>query len=716
MTSLKAFLPPEGSAVWRKDRANVRRSSSHENSPVVKHVVIREVWQKKIPTRHAVYKIDVMTKSNHWFVLRRFRQFNQLHKKLVSAYGVPKDMLPSKKLTSSMSIPYLESRRQALEHYLQRLVNSSTYVSNCPEIFDFLDVRLHDVFSVTKALAKELFVKGDAILASGNEFVLSPTQVYCITRQLQLPETGQTFEDVEETLPTDLGHLYSFIYHLQKLCVSSSQTGHASCQDISSHLEFDISLFKYLKSLRLEGVQVNLVTGLPVVQQQLNTVAVKYCLKTMKQFLVDCIQERRRAPKAKGSVETWRSQAAARLTQNRVVVQPWLNLTTLDLSNNKIAHIDSSLKLLPVLQQLNLGYNEFVLLDLQQISCPMLTHLRLEHNEIHFVSGTSRDLRHLKSLILNHNKMQTLNGLESLPGLIELDLSSNEIQNHQELEKLMVMAQLKYLLLTGNSICKDKAYRQTVLSCFKGREIVLDNQPITVKEREKLKVLPTRIRAGTSPVRNASTFQEPQLISRARSHSFDEFSSSLSASDDGSQDSGIDGNSVLRGDITTVSEDLEDERNTLEQLDFSWSYFENEITAGNSAQHSNYFAEDRATVACAPEEQGMVEPNSCNSQRDSLCDSLEVALVVCESGDEAEGNHGSAGNNMQLLYEAESDTSGISHENINANYETHFQSPEADHDETSNSLSFSCQPNDSSKNLVTELPRFQGDQKKVTLK
>lgn len=399
MTSLKASLPPEGSAVWRKDRANFRRSSSNEseNAPIVKHVVIREVWQKNFPTRHALYKIDVMTKSNHWFVLRRFREFSELHKKLVSAYGVPKDMLPPKKLTANMSLAYLEKRRQALEHYLQRLVNSNTYVSTCPEIFDFLDVRSHDVLSVTKSLAKELFTKGDAILASDEEFVLSPTQLYCITRQLQLPEPGQTIEDLEEQLPADLGHLYSFIYRLEKLCVSSLLTKPASCQELASHLEFDISLFKALKSFRLDGLQVSLISGLPAVQQQLNSVAVRFCLKTMKEFLVDCVQERRSAPKVKsGSVASWRSQANSRLAQNRVVVQPWMSLTDLDLSNNKIAYIDSSLKLLPVLQQLNLSYNEFVMLDLQQISCPTLTHLNFAHNEIHFVSGTSRDLRHIK--------------------------------------------------------------------------------------------------------------------------------------------------------------------------------------------------------------------------------------------------------------------------------------------------------------------------------
>ena len=643
MTSLKASLPPEGSAVWRKDRASFRRTSSNEseNAPVVKHVVIREVWQKNFPTRHALYKIDVMTKSNHWFVLRRFKEFNELHKKLVGAYGVPKDMLPPKKLTANMSLQYLEKRRQALEHYLQRLVNSSTYVSTCPEIFDFLDVRSHDVLSVTKSLAKELFTSGDAILASDEEFVLSPTQLYCITRQLQLPEPGQT---VEEQLPADLGHLYSFIYHLEKLCVSSLLAKPASCQELANHLEFDISLFKALKSFRLEGLQVSLVSGLPAVKLQLNSVAVRYCLKTMKEFLLDCAQEKRSAPKAKGSVASWRSQAASRLAQNRVIVQPWVNLTNLDLSNNKIAYVDSSLKLLPVLQQLNLSYNEFVLLDLQQICCPTLTHLNLAHNEIHFVSGTSRDLRHLKSLVLNHNKMQTLNGLESLPGLIELNLSNNDISNLQEVEKLMVMSQLKYLLLAGNQCCKSKYHRQMVLAYFKGREVVLDNQPMTAREREKLRTLPTRIRASTSPVQcSRPNDQEVDFMPGVRPHSFDEFNlspGSVSTSDNDSQDSGIDRNSSLRSEAATVDEDLDDSRQRLEGLDFSWTYFESESTTDNAAQQSAC-SQDRAAISCAIEEQGVVESDHCDSGGQTLTESLEIAHdVISGNGDERVGNLG----------------------------------------------------------------------------
>lgn len=408
MTSLQGSLPRSGSALWRKDRG--RLSSENDCfSPVIKHVVIREVWQKTHPSPHALYKVDVMTKSNHWSVLRRYREFRELHKMLINQYGIPKDMLPPKKYTSKMLLSHLEKRKEALEHYLQRLVNSSTYVSSSPEIMEFLEVRSHDVMSVTKSLAKELFGVGESVLAKGEEFTLTPTQLYCITRQLQLPEPSET---TNEPGSVDLGHLYGFVYQLQKLCVSNLINKVGPGQKLAGHLEFDVSLFKALKQLRIEGCPIPLLKSLSAVQCRLSHLTANYCIKTMKELLVDCVVERRAVPQAKQHVESWRGHATARLMQDRTVVQPWLQLTHLTLRHNKLAMFDTSLKLMPVLIHLDLSHNEFVHFDLQQLSCPSLTHLNLSHNDIHFVTGTPRTMSHLKSLDLSHNNLEMLTALD----------------------------------------------------------------------------------------------------------------------------------------------------------------------------------------------------------------------------------------------------------------------------------------------------------------
>ena len=60
---------------------------------------------------------------------------------LVKKFGIPKDFLPPKKLTNNMAIGTLETRREALEHYLQKLINRLVIIvkhsQGCCSIFSF---------------------------------------------------------------------------------------------------------------------------------------------------------------------------------------------------------------------------------------------------------------------------------------------------------------------------------------------------------------------------------------------------------------------------------------------------------------------------------------------------------------------------------------------------------------------------------------------------
>lgn len=573
MTSLKGFLPPAGSALWRKDRGRLTSDSDSASSPAIKHVVIREVWQRSYPSPHALYKIDVMTKSNHWFVFRRYREFNELHKKLVSLYGIPKDMLPPKKLISNMALCVIEKRKAALEHYLQRLVNSSTYVSSSPEIVEFLEVQRHDVMSVTKALAKDLCRNGQEMLAKGESFTLAPTQLYCITRQLQLPEPTNAVDDVDAV---DLGNLYDFIYQLKSLCVSSIVSKASVSQELSSHLEFDISLFKSLSCLIIDGCPLTLINNLSKVQAQITNLTARYCLTTLKELLVDCAAEKRLAPKIKGPVESWRGLTTARLMQNRVVVQPWCQLTNLNVTHNKLAVFDTSLKLLPVLQTLDMSHNEFVHLDLQQLRCPSLKYLNLSHNNIHFITGMPRELAHLKSLILSHNNLETVSGLDCLSGLIELNLGHNQIRVVHEISKLCLISHLKYLSVFGNPFARVKPYRIVVLSYFKGKELILDKRPLTQKERIKLRSYPIKLRASTSPDYLLGDSNMSEDVLPGRSHSFNLFGPP--ESDD---DSGIEGAPSIRSNSMFIDPDEVEIAD--KDLLFNWSYYreEDELLSSN---------------------------------------------------------------------------------------------------------------------------------------
>lgn len=565
MTSLRGSLPPAGSTLWQKERRTSSLDSNQTGTSLITHIVIREVWKKTIPSPHAVYKIDVMTKSNHWYVLKRYREFSKLHSLLVSAYGIPKDMLPPKKITSNLSLKHLEKRRDALEHYLQRLVNSSTYVSSSPEVLAFLEVSKHDVTSVTRLLAKELLHAGDAILAEGGSYVFTLTQLYCITRQLQLPEQVNTTEDHS----VDLGHLYGFIYQLEELCVVPSSS--KSSQELVTHLEFDVSLFKALRSLKIDGCPVYLIKGLDSLQGQLKYLAVRHSLKTMGELLVDRVIGRRKASTSStGSVAAWRNQATAKLTKNRVIIQPWVQLTNLTLAHNKLSTFDESLKLLPALQSLDLKYNQFVTVDLQEMHCPSLTHLDMSYNHICSLSGHSRNLPNLKSLILSHNKLESLSCLESLCGLIELDLTNNQVGSLKELRNLSGMSQLRYLSVDGNPLTKVKSYRVQIFSFFYGRKIFLDNKPQISSDEAPKSMWPTRSRSFSTPGSFAGD-DSGDIVRLVRANSdvasaivHDDINSDDDNDDD--DDSGIEGYASFSTNVTTNVQE--------EEMEFNWSYFD----------------------------------------------------------------------------------------------------------------------------------------------
>lgn len=54
---------------------------------------------------HKVYRIEVMTPNQQWFVFRRYSEFHALHQKLVKQCGLKKDLLPSKRLTGERGTP-----------------------------------------------------------------------------------------------------------------------------------------------------------------------------------------------------------------------------------------------------------------------------------------------------------------------------------------------------------------------------------------------------------------------------------------------------------------------------------------------------------------------------------------------------------------------------------------------------------------------------------
>ena len=80
MASINRHLPSPGSAVWRRDVSSRDGTGADDNK--VRHVVIRDAEIREQPSPHVVYRIDVMTERDHWYLYHRYSHFYSLHKKV----------------------------------------------------------------------------------------------------------------------------------------------------------------------------------------------------------------------------------------------------------------------------------------------------------------------------------------------------------------------------------------------------------------------------------------------------------------------------------------------------------------------------------------------------------------------------------------------------------------------------------------------------------
>ncbi|XP_074608631.1 nischarin-like isoform X2 [Acropora palmata] len=191
---------------------------------------------------YTVYYLEVHIREYSWFVSRRYREFYELHEKLVKRYGIDQSLIPPKRYFGMRQPEYVEKRRLGLETYIQTLLLQ--FDDNLPqEIQDFLESDKFDVCGVTHSLAKELFLTGDEILAKDEQFSLTLVQLHCITRRL-----GMAAPTCASHIPHgEIGNLYDFLYQLRHLKICGAGTPVELSENIS--LKCNLSIFKSLKTL-----------------------------------------------------------------------------------------------------------------------------------------------------------------------------------------------------------------------------------------------------------------------------------------------------------------------------------------------------------------------------------------------------------------------------------------------------------------------------------
>lgn len=162
----------------------------------------------------------------------------------------------------------------------------------------------------------------------------------------------------------------------------------------------------------------------------------------------------------------------------------WPNIDSINLSENKLSAIDTSIRLAPNLKTLLLDQNQISKIE-NLTGLPYLQTLSLCENHISQCVDLHLQLGgNLMHLILSQNNLRSLEGFRKLFTLVKLDVSCNAIESIDEVDHIAGLPCLEELILTGNPLAGTVDYRSRVLARFNDRinDIYLDNEKGSAQE------------------------------------------------------------------------------------------------------------------------------------------------------------------------------------------------------------------------------------------
>ncbi|TMS18751.1 Nischarin [Larimichthys crocea] len=448
-----------------------------ESSPFPEEVPDRRVCVvgSELVENYTVYIIDVTDGDHKWTVKHRYSDFHDLHEKLVAEKKVDRGLLPPKKMLGKNSKSLVERRQKELELYLQTLLLQFPQATPAP-LACFLHFHLYEINGITAALAEDLFHKGEQLLQAGEVFSLHPLQLYSVSQQLRLAKPTCCNGDAK----TDLGHILDFTCRLRYLKMSGTRGPVGTSNIQESSLPFDLSVFKSLLQIEISECSSQQIRGLSSLRSSLATLSIHYSTETMMAILV---------PEA-SEFSQWEPEGAESGCPVTAVIPVWRNLTTLDMSHNCISTIDSSVKLIPKVEFLDLSYNQLSTVEnLQHLY--NLVHVDLSYNSLRVLEAAHTRLGNIKTLSLAGNQLDQLTGLTKLYSLVNLDLSHNQLAQLEEIRNIGSLPCLEKLNLSSNPMCIIPDYRTKVLAQFGDRaaEVCLDGKVTTEKELDTVEVL-----------------------------------------------------------------------------------------------------------------------------------------------------------------------------------------------------------------------------------
>ncbi|XP_078099700.1 serine/threonine-protein kinase 11-interacting protein isoform X2 [Sander vitreus] len=225
--------------------------------------------------------------------------------------------------------------------------------------------------------------------------------------------------------------------------------------------------FKSLKCLELKRIPPHCLEGLRGIYSQLEVFTCSKSLSSLEELLSLC----------GGDLSS---------------ALPWLELHTLNFSYNSIVCLDQSLSLLNVLKFLDLSHNKIQECAAFLKPLSELEHLNLGYNSLQRAPTLGLSARaKLLTLILRNNELETINGVEQLSSLQELDLAYNLLLEHSQLAPLSLLHCLNTLNLEGNPLYFQKTHRTCTVRHLSPKaanlRLKLDGTPLSSSE---LSVLP----------------------------------------------------------------------------------------------------------------------------------------------------------------------------------------------------------------------------------
>ncbi|XP_017838706.1 nischarin [Drosophila busckii] len=442
------------------------------------------------------YDIKVRVGTVEWFVERRYRDFAQLHDKLVEEANISKKLLPPKKLVGNKQPAFLEQRREQLQVYLQQLLKH--FANELPRLLaEFLDFNKYDIIYLLQDLAKLFNENGDALLSSKKEYNLSALEVYAISERLGLPCPPST----DQGGKFDFSHVLDFCTQLAALVVTPVKDNASFAQDyntvdvpigrsniIPNRLSFNLNAFRNLKTLKFSALSTENIVDIDVVKPTLEAMCVHNTTITHIYQVLLCDN----LHKACDVPSTLPTLQAAPPNGNDALLSTdsWQELSELDLTGNLLTQIDGSVRTAPKLRCLVLEQNRIRTVE-NLAELPHLQLLSLSGNLISECIDWHLTMGNLVTLKLAQNKLKTLNGLRKLLSLVHLDLSCNLVEQLEEVDHVAQLPLLESLNLTGNPLAGSVDYRPRVLARFHGRaaEISLDNERGSQQELDTALVL-----------------------------------------------------------------------------------------------------------------------------------------------------------------------------------------------------------------------------------